>query len=293
MSAPAHSAELRLMGAPLCLGALISPAAMVRNLVSHRALIVQFVRREFLARNRGSILGFFWTILHPLLMLAVYTFVFSVVWNARWVGNGSEQESRSLFAIGVFCGLIVWEVFSSGVGAAATTIIGQSNLVKKVIFPLEVLPLANIGTGLLVGGISLLILIAANSIMGNGISTTIWALPFVLIPLLALTCGLAWLVASLGVFLRDLRQLVAGILLPVLMFTSPIFYPAERVPTAFRWMIDFNPLACIIENARAVVLFSRPPDWTRLGIVTVASLIVMQLGYAFFMKSKRSFADVL
>ena len=290
MPAVAPAPSLRLMGAAPSARDLLSPVSLAGGLWSHRALISQFTRREFLARNRGSSLGFLWTILHPLLMLAVYTFVFAIVWNARWGGAG---ESQGLFAVSVFCGLIVWEIFSSGVGAAPALIVNNTNLVKKVIFPIEILPLATIGAALIVSAISLTILLIANIFVSGGVSTTLWALPIVVIPLLALTCGISWLVASLGVFLRDLRQLVAGILLPVLFFTTPIFYPAERVPESFRWLIDYNPMAHIIESARRAALFSRQPDWTSLAIVTLVSLVAMQLGYAFFMKSKRSFADVL
>lgn len=281
---------LRLMGAAPSRNELLNPAAMAGNLWTNRALIHQFIRREFLARNRGSALGFLWTILHPLLMLAVYTFVFAIVWNARW---GGENESKGLFAVSVFCGLIVWEVFSGGVGPAAGLVVSNTNLVKKVIFPIEILPLAGIGTAVVVSGISLVILLGAAFFINGTVSTTLWAFPAVLVPLVALTCGVSWLVASLGVFLRDLKQLVSGILLPVFFFTSPIFYPAERVPESFRWIISYNPMAHIIEGARRTLLFSKQPDWLSLGVVTLFSLIVMQLGYAFFMKSKRSFADVL
>jgi len=195
------------MGAPPSRRELLDPAVLARNLWSNRALIGQFVRREFLARNRGSALGFVWTILHPLLMLAVYTFVFAIIWNARW---GGAQESQGLFAVSVFCGLIVWKAFPAGVGGAPSVVVSNANLVKKVIFPIEILPLTAIGSSVIVSCVSLAILLAANGFVSGGVSTTLWALPVVLVPLLALTSGVSWLVASLGVFLRDLRQLVAG-----------------------------------------------------------------------------------
>jgi len=299
-----NSTTLRTVGAPISLRQLLSPATLAANLAASWPLITQFSKRELLNRNKGSSLGIFWTLLHPLLMLAVYTFVFAVVWQARWgvgdvggvagiAGHTSAAESKGLFATSVFCGLIVFDVFASGVGAAAGLIVNNSNFVKKVIFPLEVLPLAQIGAGLLVSLISFAILLIANYVLNGKVSATVYLFPLVLVPLLSLTAGTAWFVASLGVFLRDLRQVVTGLLLPVLFFMTPIFYPPERVPAEFRWVVTWNPMAPIVENARRVTLYGQMPDWMSLGIVTLIGLLVMQLGFAFFMKSKRSFADVL
>ncbi len=285
---------MRVMGAAVRIRDVLSPVAMVRNLWSRRALIGQFSRREVLARNRGSLLGFVWTLLHPLVMLGVYTFVFSVVWEAKWGAvTPGGTEGRGLFATSVFCGLVMWEIFIAGLGNAPAMIVSHGNFVKKVIFPLEVLPLASIGAGLTFGAMSFVILIVGHWVLNGTVSTTLWLFPLVLVPLVTLTAGLSWFVASLGVFLRDLRQLIAGLILPVLFFTTPIFYPLERVPQAFRWAVSVSPLAQAVSDARRTALYSQWPDWKGLGIATVIGLVVMQLGYAFFMKSKRSFADVL
>jgi lipopolysaccharide transport system permease protein len=284
---------LRTVSARVSLRALLNPLAMAAHLWGLRDLAVQFTRREVAARHKGSVLGVVWNFLHPLMMLGVYTFVFAIVWQARWLPIGGEEGGRGVFALSVFAGLVMWEIFSSGVGSAPTLIANNANFVKKVIFPLEVLPLAQIGAAAVVAGVSFLVLLAGNLAVRGSISPTLWLFPLVLPALFALTAGLSWFVASLGVFLRDLRQLVAGMLLQVFFFMTPIFYPLERVPEPYQGVLRLNPMASIIENARRTALFGEYPDWVSLGIVTAVGLLVMQLGYAFFMKSKRSFADVI
>jgi lipopolysaccharide transport system permease protein len=285
-------ALLRTANASVPLAALLSPLHLGRTLMLRRAMIVQFALRELTARNKGTLLGLAWTFLHPLLMLAVYTFVFAVVWQARW-GDADASVNHALFATSVFCGLIVYEVFGSTVAVAPSLIVSHPNYVKKVIFPLEVLPLAQLGASLCVCAVSVLILVLGNLALTGGVSSTIWLFPATLVPLLSLAAGVAWFFAALGVFLRDLKQLVGGVLVPVLFFVTPIFYPPERVPDSFRWIIDVNPLAAIVDNARRTLLYGQWPDWTSLGVATLVGLAAMQLGYAFFMKGKRSFADVI
>jgi lipopolysaccharide transport system permease protein len=290
--APAQ--PLRNVSRSVPLAALLNPVRTWSDLWRKRGLIVQFTQRELLSRNRGSVLGFFWTLLQPLLMLSVYTFVFAVVWKARWgTGADAASESNAIFALSVFCGLIVFDVFASTVGAAPALIVNHANFVKKVIFPLELLPLAQLGAALCTCAISTLILLVGNALFGTGISATLYYLPLVLAPVVLFAAGVAWLVASLGVFLRDLKQAVSGLLLPVLFFMTPIFYPADRVPEGFAWVLHVNPLAGIVENARRVALQGQVPGWGDLLTVSVLSLITFQVGYAFFMKSKRGFADVI
>jgi len=287
---PSHEG-MREAGGVMSLAQLLSPITLIGNMRANSSLVMQFSKRELMAKNKGSSLGIVWTIAHPLIMLAVYTFVFAVVWQARWgVGEG---ESKAQFAISVFCGLIVFDVFASCVGPSTSLIVYNSNFVKKVIFPLEVLPVSLLGAGLCVGAISTSILLIANAVFNSKVSETMYMFPLVLIPLMAWTMGLSWLVASLGVYLRDLRQIVTGVLLPVFFFATPIFYPPERVPEEFGWIVTWNPLAPVIDASRRTLLYGQVPDWTALGVVTLAGLIVLQLGFAFFMKSKRSFADVL
>lgn len=273
---------------------LLSPIRLIRGLWASRGLIVQFSKRELFARNKGSTLGILWTLLHPLLMLVVYTFVFAVVWEARWTdGHAGEHESKVIFATSVFCGLIVFDIFGSTVGSACGLIVSHPNYVKKVIFPIEILPLTHLGAALCVSSISTCVLLAGNLLVTHRISATLWCYPLVIIPLIMFTAGIGWLLASLGVFLRDLRQVVSGVLLPVMFFMTPIFYPPSRVPEAFRWVTLSNPIAGVIDNARRTLLYGQYPDWSSLAYTTILGALVMQLGFAFFMKSRRSFADVL
>jgi len=292
---PSHPhPKLRPMSRVEPLVGLLSPIRLVRGLWGSRGLIVQFSKRELFARNKGSTLGILWTLLHPLLMLAVYTFVFAVVWQAKWTdGDAAAAESNVVFATSVFCGLIVFDIFGSTVGSACGLIVNHPNYVKKVIFPIEILPLAQLGAGLCVSSISTFVLLAGKLLISHTISPTLWCYPLVIIPLIMFTAGIGWLLASLGVFLRDLRQVVSGVLLPVMFFMTPIFYPPSRVPEAFRWITLGNPLAGVIDNARRTLLYGQYPDWTTLGSTALLGAVVMQLGFAFFMKSRRSFADVL
>jgi lipopolysaccharide transport system permease protein len=273
---------------PLAL--LLNTSALASSLWQRRELIWQFTRRELVARNRGSQLGLAWNILHPFIMLAVYTFVFAVVWKARW-GDG-PAESPWTFALAAFCGLILLEIFSATVGAAPMLIIWNPGFVKKVIFPLEILPIATLGCALILSLIGFIVIVAGNLFLSGRVSATLYLFPLVLLPLLMLTMGVSWLVASLGVFLRDIKQVVT-VCLQILIFVTPIFYPLHRVPEGFRAVLQYNPFAALVDGARCTLLWGRQPDWPSLILVGAIGLIAMQLGYAFFMKSKRGFADVL
>jgi lipopolysaccharide transport system permease protein len=286
-----HSPQMRLMSQGVPLATLLSPVYLAATLLAQRGLLVQFVQRELLARNRGSSLGIFWTLLQPLLMLCVYTFVFAVVWKARW--GSDENESNVIFASSVFCGLIVFDIFGSTVGAAPTLIINNANFVKKVIFPLELLPLAQLGAALCTSLISIIILVSGNAIFGTGLWMTVLLLPLILLPVIMFSAGVAWIISALGVFLRDLKQIVAGLLLPVLFFVTPVFYPSSRVPEAFAWILAVNPLAPMVENVRRVTLQGVGPDWPGFFATLLIGYVTFQAGYAFFAKSKRGFADVI
>lgn len=267
---------------------------MASNLWSQRDLIANLARREVAARNKGTYLGFLWALLMPLLMLAVYTFVFAIVWQSKWgVDAASHAESRWHFALNMFCGLIVFDVFSQTVSASPAIIVQNPNYVKKVVFPVETLPIATMLSSLVFAAVSVGVLVAWLLVSGQGVSWTLVFLPAVLAPLLALTLGVSWFLASLGVFLRDIKTLVSGVLMQVLFFLSPIFYSIERVPEQFRPYLSVNPLTPIIENTRRVVLAGKPPEWISFSLSLAVALVVLQLGYAWFMKSKRGFADVL
>ncbi len=256
----------------------------------HRHLIWQMARREVIGRYRGSVLGLLWSFFNPLLMLAVYTFVFSVVFQARW-GQG-ESGGRAEFAIILFAGLIVFNLFAEVINRAPGLIVSHANYVKKVVFPLEILPVVAAGSALFHTLVSLAVLLLAFALIHHSLPWTVLLFPVVLLPLVVLTIGLAWFLASLGVFLRDVAQTV-GILTTALLFLSPIFFPASALPEMIRPFLFLNPLALVIEQTREVLIWGRVPDWLGLALYGVISLMVAGAGLLWFQKTRKGFADVL
>jgi lipopolysaccharide transport system permease protein len=263
---------------------------LARHLFAHRGLIRQFVRREIDARYRGSLLGLLWSFLNPILLLSIYTLVFGVVFHARWPHAKSDRLSE--FAVTLFCGMIVLNLFGESVGRAPGIIVGAANYVKKVVFPLEILPVVTLGCALFHALVSLSVLLAANLLVNGVFRWTLVLVPVVALPLLMLTLGLSWFLASLGVFIRDLSHVVA-LILHVLMFATPVFYPMEALPEAFRSFLYLNPLTAVVEDLRRVVLWGLLPDWPRLLVWIAVDGAVMVLGYAWFATTRRAFADVL
>ena len=267
-----------------------SPVAMIKSLWRNRNLIVQMIRREVVGRYKGSVLGLAWSFLTPILMLAVYTFVFSVVFKARWGTDG--DESKTQFALVLFVGMIVHGLFAEVLNRAPGLILSNVNYVKKVVFPLDVLPVIAMGAALFHASISLAVLLIAFTLFNGYLHWTIIFVPVVLLPLVILTLGVAWIFASLGVFLRDVGQTV-GIITTMMLFLAPIFYPITALPEEIRPWIMANPLTFIIEEARGVVILGRMPEWAGLGIYTLAATAVAWAGFAWFQKTRKGFADVL
>ena len=258
--------------------------------VSNRSLLWQFVKRSVSARYRGSMLGIFWSFIQPMMMLCVYTFVFSVVFRSRWgtdIGSG-----RGSFAIILFCGLALFNLFSEAVTLNSGIIVSNTNLVKKVIFPLEILPLSQTLATFAVGMVWFLLLFLGTVFVFGKLSFTMLLLPLVLIPLFLFTLGVSFFTASLGVYVRDTSYAV-GVVLQILFFLTPIFYPVSAIPERFRWPILLNPLTILIEEARKVFLYGELPDWRFLGAAFLISLLVLHLGFLWFHKTKKGFADVL
>lgn len=282
-------AGIRLILSALMQRFEISPSAMVASVWRHRDLIAQMARREVVGRYRGSVLGIVWSFFHPVLMLTVYTFVFSVVFNARWQ---SGSDSKTEFAIVLFAGMIVYNLFAECINRAPGLVLANPNYVKKVVFPLEILPWVVFAAALFHAAVSLAVLLGFYALVNHDLQWTVVFLPVVLLPLVFLTLGLAWLFASLGVYLRDVGQTV-GVATTVLMFLSPIFYPVTALPEDYRAIMYLNPLAHLIEQARAVTIWGQMPDWGALGLGLAVSLAVAWLGFAWFQKTRRGFADVL
>lgn len=269
---------------------LLNPLAAIRNLWRHRALTLQFARREVEGRYRGSFLGLVWSFITPLVMLLIYTFVFGIVFRARW--PEAQSDSLSEYAVVIFAGLICFTLFSECVTRAPSLIVAVPNYVKKVVFPLEILPVSVLGAALFHAGVSFAVLLAAQLVGGGALSWTIVLLPVVLLPLLMLTLGVSWLLASLGVFIRDIANGVS-LLVQVLFFLTPIFYTPESVPAALRGILLLNPLSPVVEGVRRVVIWGEPPAWDTWALSLAVGLAAAILGYAWFMQTKKAFADVI
>ncbi|MGP9765393.1 ABC transporter permease [Halomonas sp. AOP13-D3-9] len=268
----------------------ISFKSLLKSLWQHRDLIITMTKRDIAGRYRGSVLGLFWSFLNPVFMLLVYTFVFSVVFNARW-GVG-EDETSTQFAVVLFAGLVVHSFFAEVLSKAPGLVLGSSNYVKKVVFPLEILPAIALGSAIFHTAISLLVLQFAYIVFTGIPPWTIILSPIVFFPLAVLSLGVAWMLAALGVFLRDIGQFI-GVIITVLLFLSPIFFPIDRLPEEYQILILLNPLTFIIEQAREVLIWGRLPDWLGLGVYTFFSTVFAWLGYAWFQKTRKGFADVL
>jgi len=263
---------------------------IARSFWRNRSLIWQMTRRDVVGRYRGSIVGMAWSFFNPVLMLVVYTFVFSVVFKTRW-GTG-VSESKTDFAVILFVGMMVHGLFAECVNRAPGLILSNVNYVKKVVFPLETLPIVAMGSTLFHFLVSLAVLLLAFSLLVDYPHWTVLLLPIVLLPLIVGTLGIAWVLASLGVFARDIGQ-ITGVITTVMMFLAPVFYPISALPPEYQAILLINPLSFIIEQARVVLIWGGTPDWVGLGIYSLPSVAVMWVGYWWFQKTRKGFADVL
>ena len=266
-----------------------SPAGIFGSLLSHRELVWELVKRDFIGRYKGSFIGIAWSLFHPLLMLVVYTLVFSVAFKARW---GTGEESKVAFALVLFSGMIVHGLFAECLNQAPRLISSQPNYVKKVVFPLEILPWVAVISALLHFLISLGLLLLFGVATGAGIKPGFLLVPIVMLPLIIMILGLTWLFASLGVYLRDIAQGM-GVITTVLMFVSPVFYPTSSLPENFRFLLVFNPITLPIEQLRDVMLWGKAIYWGDWGISLLLSCATAWIGFWWFQKSRRGFADVL
>lgn len=252
-----------------------------------RTLLWSLVVRDIQSRYRGTMLGFLWAVIFPLLMLAVYAFVFGGVFNARWGTGGMED-----FVLMLYCGLIVHSVFSETLSRSPSAILSNPSYVKKVVFPLELLPVSHLASAVFNALISLGLLGVLVLIQHQSIPLTASYVPLVLAPLLMLTVGLAWLLASIGVFFRDIGQLI-GVIMSMLLFLSPVFYPASSAPLVAQKLIYLSPLTYPIEELRAVLILGTHPDWGHWFAYLAVSSIVAISGLWVFQMSRPAFADVI
>lgn len=271
----------------------LNPLVMWRDLYGHRRIIGSLGWRDVEQRYRGSILGLVWAILHPLVLLGIYTVVFNVVMKARW--NLEVEGDTVDYALPLFCGLIAYNLFAEAINRAPGLIVGNTSYVKKVVFPLQALPATLLVSTLVFLGVGLLILVLGVSILGDGPHWTMLLAPLTVLPLVLFTLGISLFLASLGVFVRDIGQAVPMVA-QMLFFATPVIYPLNMVEQRAGWLhkiMLLNPLAGIIESMRAVMVYGRLPNWGGLLGVLALSVVVAQAGYAWFMKTRRGFADVI
>jgi len=269
---------------------LFNPMLGVTIVIKNRSLLWQLTRRNIISRYQGSILGLLWSLVQPLLLLAVYTFVFSVVFKMRWaVDNG---DNKTAFAIIMFCGMTIFNIFCECVNGSCGLITGNPNYVKKVIFPLEILPLAYVLSTTILSMIWFFLLFLGALFFLNGCHWTMLWLPVTLIPLVMICAGLGLFLSSLTVYIRDISQLI-GIFTQILFFMTPIFYPIQAVPAKYQWTLQLNPLTLVIDQTRAFFLYGKMPDWRFCLISWVVAFVIFQFGLIWFEKTKKGFADVI
>lgn len=267
-----------------------SVVSAVLSLVQHRKLIHQLAKREVLGRYRGSIAGLAWSFFNPLLMLAVYTFVFSYVFNARW--PGAAEGNRAEFAVILFAGIMVHGFLSECISKAPNLVLANVSYVKKVVFPLEILTWSAIASAFFHMLITLAVLLVTQYLLLDRLPLTALYFPLIIFPLVLVAAGVTWFFSALGVYYRDIGQ-VTGLLATVLLFMSPALYPVSALPPGMQKLIYLNPLTFIIEQSRNALMWGIPPDWMGLAKYFLGSVVLAYLGYYWFQLVRRGFADVV
>jgi lipopolysaccharide transport system permease protein len=251
-----------------------------------RHLIFQLIEHEIKARYYASFLGILWTLIIPLSTLIIYTFVFSVIMRSAWSGDDTP------FAFILFAALIPFTLFSDVINRSPSIILSHPNYVKKIVFPLHILPVVVLGSALVDSLVSLALLLAGLLLFSHSLSWTILFLPLAYLPLLLITLGISWFLASLGVYVRDAGPAV-NILTRLWFFVTPIVYPMEGIPERYLWLIKLNPLSMIVDAFRRVILWGNPLPWTDWAVWTFIGGVTAVLGYVWFIKTRAGFADVL
>ena len=265
---------------------ILAPFSALR---AHRSLTYQLAKRDVLGRYRGASFGLLWALMSPFFMLMVYTFAFGTVLKSRW----PQIETRSAhYSIILFVGILIHGFFAECLTRAPGLVISNSNYVKRVIFPLEVLPWPMALSALFHTGMNVAVFIILQLILDGNMAWTIVFLPIVIFPLFVMMLGISWFMAAVGVYFRDISQ-ITSVLATAMFFLSSAIIPTEAIPQSYRWIFFINPITFIINQARNVMLWQELPDWLGLGIYFVVAIVVAHLGYMFFEKTKRGFADVL
>ena len=268
---------------------LTDPLSPYIALKRHFALIVQMAKRDVIKRYRGSFAGVFWSFFNPLLMLVIYSFVFGVIFRGRW---NAQVTGHLQYAIVLFAGLNISTMFSECANKATTLIEENSNYVKRVVFPLEALSWSTIGAALFHLLISTIALLVLSLIAFHGVPWTIVLFPVVIACFLPFVAATVWLLASLGVYFRDIKQLVS-ILTAAMMFVAPILYPITMIPERYRHLMYLNPLTVIAEASQNVLLWGKPPVWSHLAVYALVSSVLAWVAFVWFEQTRKGFADVI
>lgn len=258
------------------------------GLYRHRVLILNFVKRDLLARYKGSTMGLFWSVAHPLVMLALYTLVFSGILRVQ-VGPG---EGTKIFALYLLCGMLPWNAFQEGLSRSSSVILDHANLIKRTVFPSEILPTYVVLSSVVNELIGLTILLGATLLTSHAWSAPMILLPVILLLQVGLTLGLAWIIAAINVFLRDIGQLL-GVVLTLWLFLTPIFYPPSVIPKSLAWMLLINPMGWVVEAYRSVILRGTLPAAWQVAALALCSTVAFGVGYRLFRRMQPAFADVV
>ncbi len=262
----------------------------VRSLISNHELLIEFTRRNIMVSNRGSYLGLGWIVIMPLMMMLLYSFVFGVVFGGHY--GPSSEESGIEYALGIFLSLTVFQVFAEPMSSSAGLVANSPTLVKKVVFPLEILPAAQVAAQGVRFFVSLVLVLGGAILFSDGVQSTWLWFPLVILPLGLLSLGTAWLFSAVGVFVRDLA-VFTRVLSTMFLFGSGVFFSIDRVPEAARWILGVNPLLHLLEQSRRVLLWGEPPDFLMLAYATATSCMVCAIGLYVFQHFRDDFADVI
>lgn len=257
------------------------------------SLLKTLVQRDLEARYKGSILGNLWPLVNQLSQLLIYTYVFAIVLRVKLTLKGMPEDSTLVFGLWLFAGLLPWIAFSNGLIQASSTVISQPNLVKKVVFPLTLLPLVPVCVNFLESTFGIMALITFVAFTTNAIHPTLLLLPLVWLPQLLLTAGLGFATASLTVFIRDIPQTLI-VLINLLFYATPLIYPAEMIPEPFKQLVFWlNPMATIGELYRDVALVGEVTHWSEWGVTMAIATLIFLAGFWCYRKLSPAFADVL
>lgn len=260
-----------------------------RALAAHAALVMELTRREVDARYRGASLGVLWALVSPFLLLCIYAIAFGTVMGGRWP---EVRASDTPFSIILFAGMIPYFVLSECMVRSPELVVANPAYVKRVVFPLEVLPWPMLFSALFHCLMNVLVFIAMRLVMEREFAWTVIYLPCVILPIAIIGLGISWFMSSIAVYFRDVRQ-VMGLASMAILFLSSVMIPVATVPAEYKAIFMLNPLSFIAEQSRAVLIWGQPPDWGGLAVYTLAALAFMYAGHAWFMATKRGFADVL